>query len=151
MGEINPNDLEASDLLFIGGGDYQVQDDSPCIDAGINVGVSFKYDLARNGRIFGPNVDMGAYEKLYNSVKEVEQEFLSIFPNPATDNYVQILSELRPFTYVLTAIDGRRVMQGQSESNLTQLEVGELQNGVYILAFKFLETEVQKKVIINHP
>ena len=85
LGEINPNDLEASDLLFIGGGDYQVQDDSPCIDAGINVGVSFKYDLARNGRIFGPNVDMGAYEKLYNSVKEVEQEFLSIFPNPATN------------------------------------------------------------------
>lgn len=85
------------------------------------------------------------------NIVERDIDRFRIFPNPATDNYLQVLADLRPFTYELIGIDGRKIMQGESESNLLQLDVGELQNGVYILSFRFLDTEVQKKVIVNHP
>ncbi|MEO1214308.1 MAG: T9SS type A sorting domain-containing protein [Bacteroidota bacterium] len=85
-----------------------------------------------------------------NLVEQDTDEF-RLFPNPVTDNYLNLLSDFRPFTYELTSVDGRRVLQGQSESNLTQIDVGDLQNGVYILTFSFLKKKLQKKVVINHP
>jgi hypothetical protein len=45
-----------------GGGDYRLQSNSPCINAGNNAGVTVTTDLDRNPRIVGGTVDMGAYE-----------------------------------------------------------------------------------------
>jgi uncharacterized protein YjdB len=42
---------------------YQLQENSPCINAGNNSGLSFSdTDLAGNPRIYGEKVDIGAYE-----------------------------------------------------------------------------------------
>lgn len=43
-------------------GDFRLQPESPCIDAGNNAYVSVTNDLAGNARIFNGTVDMGAYE-----------------------------------------------------------------------------------------
>jgi hypothetical protein len=50
-----------------GNGNFQLQDLSPCINAGNpdTAGLSLPpYDMAGNGRVFGGRVDMGAYESL---------------------------------------------------------------------------------------
>lgn len=54
MGNIN------ADPLFVGGGDYRLQEGSPCIDTGSNSAVSVTTDLDGNPRIANNTVDMGA-------------------------------------------------------------------------------------------
>lgn len=51
------------DPLFVGGGDYSLQYDSPCRNAGNNSAWSLsELDLAGNRRLVQGTVDMGAYE-----------------------------------------------------------------------------------------
>jgi hypothetical protein len=49
-------------FLNLAGGDYHLQSNSPCINAGNNSGVSTTNDLDGNPRIVGGTVDMGCYE-----------------------------------------------------------------------------------------
>ncbi len=50
------------DPLFVGGGDYRLQEGSPCINAGDDSVVVVTTDLDGNPRIQGLCVDMGAFE-----------------------------------------------------------------------------------------
>jgi hypothetical protein len=51
------------DPMFVGDGDYHLQDGSPCIDAGSNSALALPdTDKDGNPRIIGYAVDMGAYE-----------------------------------------------------------------------------------------
>ena len=87
-GEGNINE----DPIFVGSGDFpfQINDYSPCIDAGTpdTTGLNLsEYDLAGEVRIFNDRVDMGAYE--WNTFVGVEefgiQDFKSeiqVYPNP---------------------------------------------------------------------
>jgi hypothetical protein len=43
-------------------GDFRLQPDSPCINAGLNIYASDGLDLDGNPRIVGGTVDVGAYE-----------------------------------------------------------------------------------------
>jgi hypothetical protein len=49
-------------FVNLAGGDFHLQPDSPCINAGNNSFVTTTNDLAGNPRIVGGTVDMGAYE-----------------------------------------------------------------------------------------
>ncbi len=81
------------DPLFVGSGDhpYQINDYSPCIDAGTpdTTGLNLpEYDLAGEVRIFNDSVDMGAYE--WNTFVGIEEASmpeknnlqLNYYPNP---------------------------------------------------------------------
>ena len=53
----------SADPMFVGAGDYHLQDGSPCIDAGTNSAPALPdTDKDGNLRIVGAAVDMGAYE-----------------------------------------------------------------------------------------
>lgn len=54
----------ASDPFFVNAaaGNYRLQSNSPCINAGDNAQVSTEFDLDGNARIQGERVDLGAYE-----------------------------------------------------------------------------------------
>jgi hypothetical protein len=53
-----------NDPVFVNlaGGDFHLQTNSPCINAGNNVYVASATDLDGNSRILGGTVDLGAYE-----------------------------------------------------------------------------------------
>ncbi len=52
----------ADDPALVGGGDYHLQPNSPCLNTGDNTYVSATNDLDGNLRIVGRTVDIGAYE-----------------------------------------------------------------------------------------
>ncbi|MFH1954025.1 MAG: right-handed parallel beta-helix repeat-containing protein [Pseudomonadota bacterium] len=63
---IDPSNLDNTDPLFVGSGDYHLTASSPCINKGLNSAPSIPTtDKAGNPRISGGTVDIGAYE--YNS------------------------------------------------------------------------------------
>ena len=77
---------------FVGSGEfpYQINDNSPCIDAGSTdtTGIT-QFDLAGEPRFFNGQIDMGAYEwNTFVSVSENESEDkvygFKIFPNPSS-------------------------------------------------------------------
>jgi hypothetical protein len=103
-----------SDPLFFGSGEhpYSIDYGSPCIDAGttnLPPGLTLpEFDLAGNPRIWGENVDIGAYE--YGpwvsvaekpGVKPPEAEITSISaaPNPFTHGtYIRFLAQQQGIT-----------------------------------------------------
>jgi hypothetical protein len=66
--------------LFVdqAGGNYHLQTNSPCINAGNNAAVASLTDLDGNPRIRGGTVDMGAYE-LQNPTSEISYSWLQQF------------------------------------------------------------------------
>jgi len=96
---ITANDI-AQNPCFIGGGDYHLQNNSPCINAGINNYASMPYDLAGNPRIMENIVDMGCYESTRGL------PVISI-TNPASEN-ISVPNDVLSYSVVATNanIDG---------------------------------------------
>ena len=85
-GLLNPSDQQDLDPLFIAPGDFHLSENSPCINRGINEGVTALFDLDGEDRIQHGTVDIGAYESLFvTSVREVIAGEVQLSPNPATD------------------------------------------------------------------
>lgn len=80
------SDLQNLDPLFVSPGNYHLAANSPCVDAGVNAGVTASTDLAGNARIQGLRVDMGAYESPFitTSTREVVAGEVAVSPNPAS-------------------------------------------------------------------
>ena len=69
---IDPSNLDNADPLFVGGGNYHLTADSPCINAGDNDAPDLpETDKDGNPRIMGGTVDMGAYEYVSSSLPSV--------------------------------------------------------------------------------
>ncbi len=66
-------------------GDFRLQEDSPCIDAGINLGYSA--DIAGTILPQGNGMDIGAYEYVQISGVSVTQSLIKFYPNPTHDNF----------------------------------------------------------------
>ena len=66
-------------------GNFQLQDNSPCINSGNNAYVSMATDLAGNPRIVGGTVDMGAYE-YQTPVSMTSYAWLEQYGLPITNN-----------------------------------------------------------------
>jgi len=71
----DPNDVWGKDPLFIDSAkqDYQLQDNSPCIDQGIDLGVTLDFDGTTRPQ--GDACDMGAYENVAGSSIAVPGDF----------------------------------------------------------------------------
>lgn len=130
------------DPLFAGNGDYQLQESSPAVDAGLGAGVTAAFDLAGNDRVQGNQVDVGAYESPFTvSTKEVivSNQDLSFYPNPATD-FLNILLENNWTGDVqvdIVNILGQKVYTTQvtksSDEYVDQIMISQLKNGTYQL------------------
>ncbi len=95
---------------FVNSGDYpyQINDNSPCIDAGSTdtTGIT-EFDLAGEPRFFNGHIDMGAYE--WNTFVGIEEPILSssnwninIYPNPFTTTTTFSYTLQQPSTVQIT-------------------------------------------------
>lgn len=122
-GQLIPGDKQDLDPLFESAGSFQLSMASPCVDAGVDAGVTAPLDLAGNPRIQGLRVDMGAYESPFttSATETAPNEDATLWPNPATDvlNIVLPGSETASFDVQVFDAAGqilqrRRVWPGQA-------------------------------------
>jgi hypothetical protein len=82
-------------FVDLAGGNFRLQPDSPCIDAGNNAYVTTATDLDGNPRISGGIVDVGAYE--FDSTSDMELSRLMLMTqnsNPGIKNIKPLLATL---------------------------------------------------------
>lgn len=115
---VNPLFQDASNQNF------QLQETSPCIDAGTDIGYEFN----------GAAPDMGCYEYDPTSfINEYEKNETLAYPNPTTGILnLENISNAKGF--MILDITGKTVLQKQFNDALnTSIDVSELNNGVYFL------------------
>lgn len=138
---IDTNDLNDMDPLFVDSDDnnFRLQDDSPCIDAGIADGAPLM-DIEGNERL--GEVDMGAYEnQTPSSIKTLVQLFgeLNIFPNPVVKELnfqFKDQSNSRLSVQILDAkgnLISTQYLEKSSEILEHMFDVENLSQGIYFL------------------
>jgi N-acetylneuraminic acid mutarotase/photosystem II stability/assembly factor-like uncharacterized protein len=122
-GQLLPGDKQNLDPLFEGAGSFQLTLASPCVDAGVDAGVTAPFDLAGNPRIQGLRVDMGAYESPFttSATETAANEEAALWPNPATDVLNIVLPGSETATFEVQVFDAagkmllrRRLWPGQA-------------------------------------
>ncbi len=137
------------DPVFLGKWDFpfQINDGSPCIDAGNpdTTGLNLpETDLAGDPRFFGDAVDMGAYEwNLFVGTDEISgagNTSFSVFPNPVSSQLTVSYETKTPVPVKIELYDatGARVMSftdGNPKAGNQQLSIdtSRLKPGVYFL------------------
>ncbi|MFA5620482.1 MAG: T9SS type A sorting domain-containing protein [Weeksellaceae bacterium] len=107
--------------------------------------ITVKFESSRSLNLYGweGSVDCG----LLNTVEMEDNAGVSVYPNPTTD-VLNIISQKENIESVkLTDALGRNVMTKSLSERSTQLSIGHLPKGVYILTIKLKEQTVNKKVI----
>lgn len=127
---------------------FRLQTNSPAINSGANsfIPSGVTTDLEGNARIVNSTVDMGAYE--YDATLGTEDfssnsEF-KIYPNPFQD-YIRIdasniIKEVDVYT-----IEGKQILNAKK----SELYLGNLNNGMYIVKITFDDSSVAVRKIIK--
>lgn len=151
------------DPVFVGAGadPFQINDTSPCVDAGTpdTIGLNLpEYDLAEEVRIFNDHIDMGAYEwNLFVGVDEpnfTEQPALHIFPNPVNDRLtvsvgtkVENSVKVEIYTVSGTIIKGVEVNKINTGKQELSIHMQTLHRGIYFLRLQIGEEVLTRKVV----
>jgi hypothetical protein len=129
--------------------DYSLQDYSPCINAGITVSIVTQ-DYNCILRPQGSGYDIGAFEsnvltflKNYNEINEV-----IIYPNPVNDILI-IVSPLvtKKSKVAIYNLNGQELLNQQIHTIRTEINVGSLLKGVYIMKIVNDKSAETRKVI----
>lgn len=152
-----PTNLLAVNPYFqsLATGNFSIQSISPAYGYGNNAlynlvsttTVGASHDLDGNPRLFGTNIDLGAYElQEALSVNEVVKEKLSIYPNPVVDQlYLNgISSHAR---YKILDLSGK--ILSKSEVKDSKLSLKYLPKGIYLIQIEDGADVYSKKIIKN--
>jgi hypothetical protein len=156
-GTINSNPLFTNIALGAGvDGNWLTADDglrlqnlSPCVDAGNNVGVTAT-DILSNNRIINFTVDMGAYE--YNSLTmgitlaDEKNKNIILFPNPSKD-FISV-SGLQNEKGKIKFINSLGALVKEFEIKSEDLNISELTFGVYTILIETQEQILTQKFVI---
>jgi len=114
---------------------YQLQETSPCIDAGTDIGYEF----------MGTAPDMGCYEfDMPTSTSELNLEDGLAYPNPAYDVLnVQNIDNVKDIE--ILDITGKIILQQAVSKTLnTELNISQLRKGIYFL--RVISSDNQSRV-----
>lgn len=134
----------------------QLQNTSPCIDAGDNTGVALT-DILANTRIQNSVVDMGAYEfdPATLSIENNRQNLgINLYPNP-TSNIINIsfnTLETNTISLLLYDINGRLIKTIANNQKTTgtfnyKIDVSQQQAGIYFLKLQTTKGTYIRKII----
>jgi len=136
------NEMLDSDPLFSGAGNYNLTDDSPCIDKGLLDSLAIiipPFDLAGNPRVIGDSIDMGCYENQHGiGIVSLQKETAyRIYPSPFTESFVLELFDGEIIDISLFELTGKILMidanEFRADSNLVEICLPHLSQGIYIL------------------
>ena len=114
--------------------DWSLNQNSPCINAGnpiINPLLPM-YDIAGNPRISGNNIDIGAYERIFNSINELKNPQISVSPNPCND-IINITTKNSIDQISFIDIQGKVLKNINSPHNCQNIQVDDLVKGFYVV------------------
>jgi len=128
------NNLNNVDPLFISSTDFHLQPGSPCIDAGMDIGLPYN----------GSAPDMGCFEYGASAIATLDNKF-QIYPNPATD--FLFLEKTDGIKEILISDMSGKVQRIYNNDTPSHLDVHDLSPGVYILQINEENTSYDKKFI----
>ena len=153
------------DPLFVDcwGENFQINDNSPCIDAGTpdTTGLNLpEFDLAGEVRYINDRVDMGAYEwNLFVGIEEyvlTEKESVDIllFPNPA-HNQIEIscnIDKAEDMDIVIYSLIGQKMLEYSHGAVLPgqfshTINISKLPKGTYLLRMRVGVDMATKKIV----
>ena len=119
---------------------FALQDSSGCIDNGDNTAFADSVDYALNTRIIGARIDIGAYESAASHTLAVGphspmMEGLTVYPNPAHDNFLIATPEAAGIITV-TDIAGRDVARKPVSASQSRVDVTNLAPGLYLMVWQ---------------
>lgn len=133
--------------------DYRLNLTSPSIDAGTQSGITVPmFDLAGNPRVYGSEIDLGAYENQGSNtggnigIEEVAgNSSLILYPNPTT-GLITIKSKSKVESVIVLNGLGQVVAQTQ---NTTSLDLTNLPRGVHFVRVTTTNGNSTQKLILN--
>lgn len=111
----------------------QLQNGSPCINAGTN-SVTALGDILNNPRIVNLSVDLGAYEMNYSSsiFENIKNDRAIVYPNPTQGFFeIKIDSEITEGEFVLSDVLGRKVYSQKIKQGENEIKTQGLAKGLY--------------------
>ena len=97
--------------------------------------------------IWGDNKGQAWY-KNNTAIDQLDQSWISVFPNPATDFIAINAKDVTVLTYQLLDLSGKILQSGTAVSN-DHIALNQFANGVYILQVNADNKSILQKIIIN--
>jgi len=121
-------------------GDFHLQNVSPCIDSGTDVGLPYA----------GTAPDMGCYEYGYGiSVADYQSVDFSLFPNPSTGIF-QINSEQTIVDIKVFDLLGKIIFNQSNETQIKSIDLSSIPKGSYFVEITTQDNKrAVKKIIIK--
>jgi len=121
---------------------YTLLKSSPIIDSGLNIKAAMgadigKSDFFKNAPLSGFSQDIGCHETQFVShIFEIDKEQLGfkLYPNPCSKSFfIETDTKNIPLLYTLMDIEGRIILNGVVLQNKQEIEVSNLNTGIYLL------------------
>jgi predicted outer membrane repeat protein len=117
--------------------DFHLSENSPCIDAGVNIGYPYN----------GEAPDMGCFEfETTTGINDYYLTELSVFPNPTSGKVYLKLTDSSIKIWTVSDLKGRVIIKELSNNSI---DLSSLENGVYLVAVEtdkgLLTTKVVKE------
>ncbi len=126
------NNIEQDPLFVNTGNDFHLQSESPCIDAGTDVGLPF----------LGEAPDMGCFEFDPVGIIDNQNTIISIYPNP-TAQYLTIDTKEEIKNITLFDVEGREILNTHHKN----IDFSSQKRGNYILQIETAKNTIIKKIV----
>ena len=136
------HNLNNVDPLFVNGtqGDFHLQSNSPCIDAGTDVGLPF----------YGTAPDLGCYEYETTGMLPLSLSGIKTFPNPVKD-YLHFKPALKTGLVRIIDLQGKIIDEQKINHSLSRLDMSDMPAGYYILMYKKDNSIYRQKILKLKP